>query len=173
MVVARSIKAHTHLVNALQKRTVKRIYRAVANGEILKKGKVDAPIGRHPKNRLKMAVVPEGKHAVTHYSVIEHFAKQTYIQCQLETGRTHQIRVHMSHIGHPLFGDQTYGPHMRISKSLSMQDVARLKRFKRQALNAAELSFEHPDHKKQLTFTSDIHDDMQQIINILRETENT
>lgn len=168
MVVARSIKAHTHLVNALQQRTVKRIYHAVANGVILKNGTVDAPVGRHPKNRLRMAVVDTGKPAVTHFSVLEPFHEQTYIKCQLETGRTHQIRVHMAHIGHPLFGDQTYGPHMRISKHWSTQDVARLKRFKRQALHAAELSFEHPDNKEFLTFTSSIPDDMQAVIDILR-----
>jgi len=158
MVVARSIKAHTQLVQALSKHDVKRIYRAIVKGDVTIGGTVKAPIGRDPKNRIKMAVVETGKPAVTHYTVLERFGKYTYIQCQLETGRTHQIRVHMAHIGHPLLGDQTYGPHQ--------QDPA-LKFFKRQALHAIELSFVHPGHFDVLTLTSSLPEDFNAVLTLL------
>lgn len=158
MVVARSIKAHTHLVKALSERIVKRTYRAIVQGDMLSGGKVDAPIGRDPNNRVKMAVVQTGKPAVTHYSVLERFGKYTYIECRLETGRTHQIRVHMAHIGHPLVGDQTYGPH---HKRLEFKD------FTRQALHAVELSFVHPEHGEVLTFKSALPEDMEKLLILL------
>lgn len=158
MVVARSIKAHTQLVQALSQRKVKRLYRAIVKGDLITGGKVDAPIGRDPKHRTKMAVVVTGKQAVTHYTILERFGKYTYVQCQLETGRTHQIRVHMAHIGHPLLGDQTYGPHQ--------QDPA-LQFFKRQALHAVELSFVHPGHSEVLTLTSSLPEDFNTVLHLL------
>lgn len=167
MVVARSIKAHTHLVQALSQRVVKRTYRAIVNGDLSTPGKVDAPIGRDPNHRIKMAVVETGKHAVTHYSILERFGEQTYVECRLETGRTHQIRVHMAHIGHPLVGDQTYGPHARLPRYLSEQDKTKLKNFKRQALHAVELSFIHPAREEVLTFTSALPEDFSAILHLL------
>lgn len=160
MVVARSIRAHTQLVQALSQRKVKRIYRAIVRGDMALGGKVDAPIGRDPKNRIKMAVVDTGKPAITHYTVLEHLGKYTYIECRLETGRTHQIRVHMAHIGHPLLGDQTYGPH---------QQDPTLKFFKRQALHAIELSFVHPGHGEVLTLTSALPEDFTTVLTLLEQ----
>lgn len=158
MVVARSIKAHTHLVKALSERVVKRTYRAIVKGELNLNGRVDAPIGRDPRNRVKMAVVPDGKPAVTHYKVLMHYKKYTYIECQLETGRTHQIRVHLAHIGHPLLGDQVYG---------LQQTESRFTDFKRQALHAIELSFVHPVSGEVLTLRSDLPEDFNAVLTLL------
>jgi 23S rRNA pseudouridine1911/1915/1917 synthase len=158
MVVARSIKAHTHLVQALSERVVKRTYHALVNGDLIQGGKVDAPIGRDPSNRIKMAVVPTGKPAITHYSILERFGDQTYVECRLETGRTHQIRVHMAHIGHSLVGDQTYG--------LAHKNL-QFKNFKRQALHAVQLSFVHPEHGEVLTFTSALPEDFSTLLRLL------
>ncbi len=167
MVVARSIKAHTQLVQALSKRVVKRIYQAVVIGDLVLGGKVDAPIARDPKNRIKMAVVPTGKQAITHYSILERFGEHTYIECRLETGRTHQIRVHMAHLGHPLVGDQTYGPNQRVPRYLSEQDKSKFKQFKRQALHAVELSFVHPERGEVLTFKSGLPEDFMTLLHLL------
>ena len=109
MVVAKTLQAHTHLVNQLQMRSVKRVYQALITGVLTGGGTQDQPIGRHPRQRVKMAVVPDGKEARTHYAVMERFSAHTHIQLKLETGRTHQIRVHMAHLGYPLIGDKLYG----------------------------------------------------------------
>lgn len=159
MVVARSILAHTHLVQALSSRVVKRTYQAVVFGDLAENGTVNAPISRCPKNRVKMAVVPGGKEAVTHYTILERFGKQTYIECRLETGRTHQIRVHMAHLGHPLVGDQTY--------SSNQAPAVKLRHFKRQALHAVKLSFVHPSTQEVLTFTSSLPEDFIQLLHLL------
>jgi 23S rRNA pseudouridine1911/1915/1917 synthase len=110
LVVAKTLEAQTDLVRQLQARTVKRHYLALAHGSVARDGVVDAPIGRHPVQRTKMAVVGGGRAARTHYHVLERFARATLLECALETGRTHQIRVHMAEIGHPLVGDPVYGP---------------------------------------------------------------
>ncbi len=135
LVVAKTLTAQTNLVRQLQARSVKREYLAVAHGLIVQDGKVDARIGRHPSQRTKMAVVHSGREAVTHYTVLEHLGRYTLIRCVLETGRTHQIRVHLQSIGHALVGDPVYG---HASQAPALPD------FKRQALHATRLGLLHP-----------------------------
>jgi 23S rRNA pseudouridine1911/1915/1917 synthase len=134
LVVAKNETAQTALVRSLQARTVKREYLALAHGAVAYGGRVEAPIGRHPTQRTRMAVVPRGKPAVTHYRVLRRFAQATLLECALETGRTHQIRVHLASIGHPLVGDPVYGRRRSGARNA----------FPRQALHAARLGFEHP-----------------------------
>jgi len=136
MVVAKTLVAQTELVRQLQARTVKRHYLALAQGEVRAGGTVDAPIGRHPTQRTRMAVVGNGRPAVTHYLITARYRRATLLECRLETGRTHQIRVHMAHIGHPLVGDPVYG--------LRRSGDARLDGFARQALHAFRLGLVHP-----------------------------
>ena len=146
MVVARSLRAHTSLVDQLQTRKMSRIYRAVAAGNIVAGGTVDAPIGRHPRDRKRMAVVPSGKPAVSHYRVLKRFNGVTYIEVSLESGRTHQIRVHMAHIGHPLAGDPVYGRNLKMKRGLPVGLVDAVRSFPRQALHAHTLSLMHPGY---------------------------
>jgi len=160
LVVARTLEAQTDLVRQLQARTVKRQYLALAGGVVKKEGKVDAPIGRHPVQRVKMAVVPEargGKPAVTHYRILERFARSTLVECSLETGRTHQIRVHMAHLKHPLVGDPVYGREDRL-----------LPPFQRQALHAARLGLVHPVSGLYLQWEAPLPGDMRQLLETLR-----
>ena len=166
MVVARTLQAQTHLVNQLQERSVKRHYLAVAHGSIHADGKVDAPIARHPKDRIKMAVVRSGKPSVTHYHILERFNAYTLIECRLETGRTHQIRVHMTHINHPLAADPVYGiaPKMDTSDEVRMA----LEDLNRQALHARKLSLVHPESGKTMTWKAAIPFDLEQLIGTLR-----
>ncbi|WP_297572513.1 23S rRNA pseudouridine(1911/1915/1917) synthase RluD [uncultured Deefgea sp.] len=166
MVVARTLQAQVHLVNQLQERSVKRHYIAVANGLIHADGTVDAPIGRHPKDRVKMAVVRSGKPSITHYHVLERFNAYTMIECRLETGRTHQIRVHMAHIKHPLAADPVYGvaPKMDTSSEVRMA----LDELNRQALHARKLSLVHPESGKTMTWKAAIPFDLEQLIGTLR-----
>lgn len=145
MVVAKSLEAHHALIKQLQSRTVNREYQAVTHGVMTGGGTVDQPIGRHPQARTKMAVLDfGGKEAVTHYRVIKRFPHHTHVRVKLETGRTHQIRVHMSHIGYPLVGDMVYGGRLRLPKGATalLQDM--LRSFKRQALHAGKLGLIHP-----------------------------
>jgi 23S rRNA pseudouridine1911/1915/1917 synthase len=144
MVVARSLPAHAALVVALAAREIHRDYLAVVQGTMVAGGTVDAPIGRHPTDRLRMAVVPGGRDAVTHYRIGERFAAHSLLEVSLETGRTHQIRVHMAYIHHPLVGDPLYGGGPRLPKGASAELVDILRGFRRQALHAWRLSFDHP-----------------------------
>ena len=171
MVVARSLRAHTRLVEALQERDVHRQYVAVVLGAMIAGGSVDAPIGRHPRDRLKQAVVdePAGKHALTHYRVRERFRAHTSIECRLETGRTHQIRVHMAHAKHPLVGDTQYGGGLKLPKGATAELVETLRGFKRQALHAEKLEFEHPVSGEVVSVTVDAPDDFAALVGALRE----
>jgi 23S rRNA pseudouridine1911/1915/1917 synthase len=146
MVVARTLRAHTSLVEQLQARAVHRQYAAVVYGAMIAGGSVDAPIGRHPHDRIKQAIVeePAGKPAVTHYRVRERFRAHTLIECRLETGRTHQIRVHLAHVHHPLVGDKVYGGGLRLPKGATQQLGDTMRGFHRQALHAEKLEFAHP-----------------------------
>jgi 23S rRNA pseudouridine1911/1915/1917 synthase len=164
MVVAKTLEAHTHLVAQLQARSVKRVYQAVANGLITGSGVVDQPIGRHPRQRIKMAVVSDGKEARTHYSVLQRFQGHSHIKLQLETGRTHQIRVHMAHLNHPLVGDSLYAGRFKIHKGASPEFIDFLRDFKRQALHAAELALIHPYTGEEVSWSSPLPADFEALL---------
>lgn len=166
MVVAKTLPAQTHLVEQLQARTVSRIYRAVANGIVPFDGKIETQIGRNPHNRLKMAVVHfGGKPAITHVRVLDRFESHSYIECKLETGRTHQIRVHMAEAGHSLLGDQTYGnPRHPVSNELRPIVQA----FTRQALHAYKLALIHPKTGVRMAWQCRLPDDMKSLLSTLR-----
>lgn len=169
MVAARSLIAHTSLVDQLQTRTMGREYEAVIVGTLTGGATVDAPIGRHPQERKKMAVVPTGKPAVTHYRLAERFAAHTHIRCKLESGRTHQIRVHMAHIRHPLVGDPLYGGRLRLPKGTTDELRDALAAFQRQALHARKLTLEHPQTGETLSWEVPIPEDMTDLLAALRK----
>ena len=170
MVVARSLPAHTALVAMLAGHRVQRQYVAVVRGALVAGGTVDAPLGRHPVDRLRRAVRegPGSKRAVTHYRVRERYRAHSLVQCNLETGRTHQIRVHMAHVQHPLVGDPVYGGHVVLPKGASRELVAALQGFRRQALHAERLAFEHPSDGRERVFEAAMPGDMQDLVDALR-----
>ncbi|MDD7426299.1 MAG: 23S rRNA pseudouridine(1911/1915/1917) synthase RluD [[Actinobacillus] rossii] len=169
MVVAKTIPAQTQLVRDLQKRKITREYEAVAFGVMTKGGKVDEPMARHPTKRTAMAVHPMGKPAVTHYRIMEHFRNYTRLRLRLETGRTHQIRVHMAHIAHPLLGDQTYGGRPRPPKNATEHFAEVLRNFQRQALHAIMLRLEHPITGELMEWYAPLPDDFVELIAALKE----
>jgi 23S rRNA pseudouridine1911/1915/1917 synthase len=168
MVVARSLRAHTQLVEQLQARSVSREYAAVAVGAMTGGGTVDAPMGRHPRARKKMAVVPGGKPAITHYRVTERFAHHTLVSVRLETGRTHQIRVHMAHIHYPLVGDPQYGGRPRLPRGADAALVDMLRGFPRQALHARGLGLVHPASGEDVRWEVPLPEDMEALLECLR-----
>ncbi|MGF6494475.1 23S rRNA pseudouridine1911/1915/1917 synthase [Luteibacter sp. 621] len=171
MVVAKTIAAQTALVKMLSEHDVHRQYEAIVLGTMVAGGTVDEPLGRHQHDRLKQGIRDEeqgGKRAVTHYRVRERFRAHTVLQCNLETGRTHQIRVHMAHIGHPLVGDQLYGNGLRLPRGASDELIGALRGFKRQALHAEQLAFIHPVTGEELSFTSPRPADQEALIEQLR-----
>jgi 23S rRNA pseudouridine1911/1915/1917 synthase len=165
MVVAKTLTAQTTLVRQLQARTVKREYVAIVHGRILRDGKVEAPIGRHPVSRTRMAIVSRGKSAVTRYRVIERLAEHTVLGCHLETGRTHQIRVHLQHIGHPLVGDRIYRGTRSPGNFTSAEAI---KAFGRQALHAVHLELVHPTSLERMAWDAPLPDDMIGLLRSLR-----
>ena len=167
MVVAKTLEAHASLVAQLQDKSLYREYEAVVQGLMTGGGKVDAPVGRHPTDRKRMAVVASGKPAVTHYRVTERFRGHTLIRVQLETGRTHQIRVHMTHIRYPLVGDQTYG-RLRFPAGASAELRTALHEFPRQALHARRLGLIHPETDEEMRFESPLPADMEALLAVLR-----
>ncbi len=172
MVAAKSLLAHQDLVAQLQARTVKREYLAVCIGTMTGGGTVDEPMGRHPKQRKKMAVLAVGgKPAITHYRVLERFGHHTSIAVNLETGRTHQIRVHMAHRHYPLVGDPVYGGRPRIPRGASERLVATLRGFPRQALHARALGLIHPASGEELAFDCPLPQDLQQLLAVLAEED--
>ncbi len=144
LIVARNLAAHASLVEQLTARDIHRQYEAIVAGTPVTGGTVDAPLDRHPVDRLKRAVVEDGKPALTHYRIRERYRAHTRIECQLETGRTHQIRVHMAHLKLPLIGDPLYGGSLRLPKGASAELIAALRSFKRQALHAERVEFSQP-----------------------------
>jgi 23S rRNA pseudouridine1911/1915/1917 synthase len=168
MVVAKTLETHASLVAQLQDKSLYREYEAVVQGVMTGGGKVEAPIGRHPTDRKRMAVVPSGKPAVTHYRVTERFRGHTLVRVQLETGRTHQIRVHMTHIRYPLVGDQTYG-RLRFPAGASVELRDALHKFPRQALHARRLGLIHPVSGEEVRFESPIPADMEALLATLRK----
>ncbi len=168
MVVAKTLSAHHFLVDQLQQRAINREYLALVYGEIIAGGTIDAPIGRHPTQRTHMAIVETGRSAVTHYRIAKRYHGFTLLRVSLETGRTHQIRVHLSHIGHPIVGDKTYGKMVRFPKGCPEELKQALQQFKRQALHATQLNLEHPVTHESLTFTAEIPADFQALIHLLK-----
>ena len=164
MVVAKTLIAQTYLVEQLQTRVMSREYEALIMGTMVAGGFVDEPIGRHPTKRTSMAVRATSKEATTHYRIKEKFRAHTHLRLKLESGRTHQIRVHMAHIRHPLVGDQLYGGRPRMPKAASEAFMQSLRNFKRQALHAAQLSFAHPISEDWLTFNAPLPDDFVQLL---------
>lgn len=161
LVVAKTPQAQAGLVRALQARTVKRVYWAVALGRFEQgQGTIEAPIGRHPVQRTRMAVVPDGKPAVTHYRVLRQYRSAAWVECRLETGRTHQIRVHLAHIGHPLLGDPVYATHRRSPI-----------RFHRQALHARALALQHPGSGQAMAWEAPLPEDFRQLLEWLESND--
>jgi 23S rRNA pseudouridine1911/1915/1917 synthase len=167
MFVARSSLAHKSLVAQLSERTVSRTYCAVCTGALTGGGKIDAPIDRHPTARTKMAVVADGKPAVTHFRIAHRFKHYTQLQVNLETGRTHQIRVHMAHRKWPLIGDPVYGGRQRVPAGASDLLMSTLRSFPRQALHAQALEFEHPASGDWMEFETELPDDLVDLLEIL------
>ena len=167
LVVARTAIARQQLIRDLERHRVVRIYAAIVNGRMLAGGRITQPIGRHPRDRLRMAVNEKGKKAVTEFRVEKRFRAHTQLRVELETGRTHQIRVHFSHRGNPLLSDPRYGGRLRIPKGVSEELAVELRGFRRQALHAQELSFRHPDSGDRMTFSSALPDDLERLIVVL------
>ena len=169
MVIARNEKSQKYLVEQLQSHTVVREYSAIVYGHMISGGSVNDPIGRDPKDRIKQAVSSSGKDATTHYRVIDRFKSHTHVKAILETGRTHQIRVHLSHIGYPLLGDPMYGGRVRFPKKASEILKESLLGFKRQALHSKKLTLNHPSTGKLISWKAPLPDDMLELLAILNE----
>ena len=168
MVVAKTSGSYASLVNQLTQRTIKREYEAVVVGVLTGGGVVNAPIGRHPVHRKKQAVNEAGKEAITHYRIISRYRSHTHVQLNLETGRTHQIRVHMAHINHRLVGDPLYGGRLQMPVASSPGLTNILQNFKRQALHAKSLTFMHPETGRQVSWEVETTNDMRELLVALR-----
>lgn len=171
MLAAKSTLAHKSLVAQLAERTVSRHYSAVCRGTFSGGGTIDGPIGRHPTSRIKMAVVPDGKPAVTHYRIAERFGAHTHLDVSLESGRTHQIRVHLAWRKHPLIGDPVYGGRAMRPAGASDRLLSALQEFPRQALHARELEFLHPESNESLQFSAPIPEDLAALLGCLAEED--
>lgn len=169
MVVARSLLAHQHLVNQLQDRSMGREYLALVRGKVISGGKIEAPIGRHPKDRKRMAVLDQGgKHAVTHFRVEQRMGAYTLLRCKLETGRTHQIRVHMAYRGYPLVGDPVYGGRLKMPAGANDEVRQSLADFRRQALHAQRLTLTHPSTGEVVSFSAELAPDIARLLNVMQ-----
>lgn len=171
LVVARSELAHRRLTEDMQQRLIEREYLAVVNRVMTSGGSINAPIARHKTDRKRMAVKNQSdraRHAVTHYTIVERYRSHTLVRVKLETGRTHQIRVHMEHIHHPVVGDPVYGRNVRMSPLTNIESEKIVRAFNRQALHAARLRFRHPVHEEWQTFEAKLPDDMQALIQALQ-----
>lgn len=171
LMVAKTLQAHNSLTQQLQEREITREYLAVTRGRMTAGGTVDEPIGRHPTDRKRYTVRESGKFAVTHYRVIQRYAHHTLVQLMLETGRTHQIRVHMAHIRYPLFGDPVYGGRFQMPPNCGAALEKELRGFKRQALHAAKLGLVHPVTEDYLEWEQPLPDDMVRLVKALAENE--
>jgi 23S rRNA pseudouridine1911/1915/1917 synthase len=167
LIVARTLPAHTALVRMLGEREVHREYEAICRGVMTAGGTVDAPIDRHPTERVRMAVRDGGREAVTHYRVIQRFPAHTHVRVQLETGRTHQIRVHLAHAGFPIVGDKVYGGRLTLPKGATETLRQALREFPRQALHAARLQFDHPVTGRPIECVSPLPADMRGLLELL------
>ena len=171
MVVSRNEKTYLNLIDQLKERTVTRKYTALVVGEPSLSGVIDKPIGRHPKVRTKQAVVSSGKEAISRFKKVKSLRGYSLVEVLLETGRTHQIRVHLSYLGFPIVGDNTYGGRRKYVKGTSENLRSKINQFKRQALHASSLTFIHPSTKEVLTFDSELPEDMEQLIRALKEDD--
>lgn len=172
LVVAKTLEAQTSLVRQLQARTVKREYRTIVWGQIWRNGKIDQPIGRHPHSRTKMAINRMGRPAVTHYEVLERFGVHTYLRCNLETGRTHQIRVHMQFLKAPIVGDPVYGYRGIVPLRLMTETLQEaVLNFKRQALHAIKLGLIHPATHQPMEWQIELADDMKGLLEAMRHED--
>lgn len=171
LMIAKTLQAHNSLTEQLQDRSITREYLALVKGWMTAGGTVDEPIGRHPIDRKRNAVREDGKPAVTHYRLEQRFKRHTLVRVKLETGRTHQIRVHMAYINYPLVGDQVYGGRFQLPAKCSEKLVAALRDFKRQALHAAKLGLEHPVTGEYCEWEQPLPEDMQQLLAVLAEDE--
>jgi 23S rRNA pseudouridine1911/1915/1917 synthase len=167
LIIARTLPAHTELVRMLEERAIHREYEAICKGVMTAGGTIDAPIDRHPVDRVKMAVRQGGRDSVTHYRVIKRYRANTHVRVQLETGRTHQIRVHLTHAGYPIVGDRVYGGRLEMPRGATDELRAALREFPRQALHAAKLQLAHPVTGKPLECVAPLPDDMVQLLKVL------
>ncbi len=172
MVVARNEKAQKYLTDQLQSHSVEREYSAIVYGHMIAGGTVDEPIGRDPKDRIKQAVLSGGKDAITHYRAIDRFKSHTHVKAILETGRTHQIRVHLSYVGHSLIGDLMYGGRVRFPKKASEELKAALLDFKRQALHSKKLTLIHPISGEPMSWKAPLPDDMAGLLEALKKFDS-
>lgn len=172
LLVARNPEAYTALSKAMAAREITREYLAICTGVMTAGGSVDEPIGRHRTQRTRMAVRADGRHAVTHYRVVRRFRAHTQLRVNLETGRTHQIRVHLSHLGFPLVGDSVYGGRHRIPAHCTPELAAQLRTFSRQALHAARLHFTHPLSGHELAVEAPLPEDMQRLLAALEADQS-
>ena len=175
LLVAKNQLAYQTLTDRMQKREIRREYWCLVRGRVISGGCVDKPIGRHPVNRKKMAVVDnaeKGRRAVTHYTVEEHLNHYTVLRVALETGRTHQIRVHLAYARHPVFGDKTYGERLYLPPGMGEERAEVLRAFKRQALHARYLSFAHPVSDAELSYESLLPDDINAVLGALRDEKS-
>ena len=169
LVVAKTEHALKHLSAQLKKKTMQREYQAIVYGTLISGGTINAPIDRHHLQRKRMAVVETGKPAVTHYRILEKFRAHTRLKLMLETGRTHQIRVHLTHARHPIIGDPTYGARLHLAKNTTPELTALLRALKRQALHAFALGFIHPLTQEPVRYEIDLPDDMKKLLSALRD----
>lgn len=173
LIVAKTLAAHTQLIKKMQERAIQRHYLTLVYGHVIGGGKIDTFYGRHPRNRLKMAVCTQGKQAITYYSVKKHYHCVTLLDVALMTGRTHQIRVHFAHINHPVVGDQLYGGRPRTPASLTENLRQSLQQFSRQALHAYSLTLDHPISEERLTFNAPLPDDFKALLTLLDSHNDT
>ncbi|WP_020410251.1 23S rRNA pseudouridine(1911/1915/1917) synthase RluD [Hahella ganghwensis] len=171
MVIAKSLLAHQSLVDQLQTRSMGREYEAVVKGELTGGGMVNEPIARNPQNRQKMAVVSNGKKAITHYRVLHRFIGFTHLRLKLETGRTHQIRVHLAHINHGIVGDPSYGGRPRLPKGMSEEAIHKVQSFPRQALHAKALALMHPETGEKMSWEVPLPEDMLELVECLKAAQ--
>lgn len=172
LVIAKTLPAYTSLTKQLKARTMRREYQAIVHGVMISGGSVDAPIGRHPLQRKRMAIIDTGRVAITHYRIAEKYRAHTRLKVCLETGRTHQIRVHMAHIHHPLVGDPVYGGRLRLPKGATAEAITALRQFKRQALHADTLALNHPLTQERVEWKIELPSDLNTLIQALRHDQS-
>jgi 23S rRNA pseudouridine1911/1915/1917 synthase len=169
LAVAKTEIARQKLIRQLAARSIEREYVAIVVGKMISGGTVEAPIGRHARQRTRMAVTERGKEAITHYRVLKRYLAHTLIQVKLESGRTHQIRVHLAHVGFPVLGDPLYGGRFKVPRGCSDQLADTLRGFKRQALHAAKLALDHPVSGERMQWAASVPSDMHTLMEVLAE----